>query len=438
MNTLSHLAVGTEQQDRFSRRLADALFRIRYQLIGAILFGVVAPVVLRGQFERLPDQIASYDNSLFGTLCAVLIGYMVFRKVTVLPGSNAFTSITPAFLSSYGIIIAIFFILRLDYSRAQFLVSFVLTTCWFIALSYYVARFREANLGLVSSQKLKELASIPGVSWVNFTSPEAASKQRHLPLVVNLRDPKLGPEWERYLAEEAIAGRVIYNTKQIVESLEGRVRVEHLSENSFGHLAPDSIYAPAKRYIDAITAAVALVLLSPLFLIVAAWIKLDSPGPVIFRQERMGYRGKTFIMFKLRSMTVRAPDAGDKRNLDMTQNDDQRVTRSGRFIRKTRIDELPQLWNIFIGEMSWIGPRPETLSLSSWYEEEIPFYRYRHIVRPGITGWAQVKQGHVTSVDDVRRKLEYDFYYVKHFSVWTDVFIGIQTVRVMFTGLGAK
>ena len=147
MNTLSHLAVGTEQHDRLSRRLADALFRIRYQLIGAIFFGVVAPVILRGQFERLPNQIANYDNSLFGTLCAVLVGYMVFRKVTVLPGSNAFTSITPAFFASFGIVIAVFFILRLDYSRAQFLVSFMLTTCWFIALSYYVAGFREANLG---------------------------------------------------------------------------------------------------------------------------------------------------------------------------------------------------------------------------------------------------------------------------------------------------
>lgn len=438
MNTLSHLAVGTEQREKFSRRLADALFRIRYQLIGAIVLGVVAPVILRGQFERLPDQIASYDNSLFGTLSAVLIGYMVFRKVTALPGSNAFTSITPAFLSSYGIIIAIFFVLRLEYSRYQFLASFVLTTCWFIALSYYVARFREATLGLVSSEKVQDLASLPGVSWVNFATPEAASRQRHLPLVVNLRDPKLGPEWERYLAEEAIAGRVIYNTKQIVESLEGRVRVDHLSENSFGHLAPDSIYAPAKRYIDGTMAAVALFVLSPFLIAIALWIKLDSPGPVIFRQERMGYRGKRFTMFKFRSMTVQESEGQSVRDRDMTQRDDQRITRSGRFIRKTRIDELPQLWNILIGEMSWIGPRPETLSLSNWYEQEIPFYRYRHIVRPGITGWAQVNQGHVTSVDDVRRKLEFDFYYVKHFSLWTDLFIGIQTVRVMLTGHGAK
>ena len=131
-------------------------------------------------------------------------------------------------------------------------------------------------------------------------------------------------------------------------------------------------------------------------------------------------------------------EAERSRTSDMTRSDDDRITSVGRFIRKTRIDELPQLINILLGQMSLIGPRPETLNLSEWYEAEIPFYRYRHIVRPGITGWAQVKQGHVTSVDDVREKLEYDFYYVRNFSVWLDFLIVIQTLRVIFTGHGAK
>jgi lipopolysaccharide/colanic/teichoic acid biosynthesis glycosyltransferase len=123
---------------------------------------------------------------------------------------------------------------------------------------------------------------------------------------------------------------------------------------------------------------------------------------------------------------------------DMTLSDDQRITRIGRFIRRTRIDELPQVINILLGQMSWIGPRPETIALSEWYEMKIPFYRYRHIVRPGITGWAQVKQGHVTSVDSVREKLEYDFYYVRNFSIWLDMLIVMQTFRVVLTGHGAK
>jgi lipopolysaccharide/colanic/teichoic acid biosynthesis glycosyltransferase len=175
-------------------------------------------------------------------------------------------------------------------------------------------------------------------------------------------------------------------------------------------------------------------------LIVAIAIRIDSKGPAIFCQQRMGFRGKPFMVYKFRSMSVAAPGNNDLPPgvLDSTRAGDQRITRVGRFIRKTRIDELPQLFNVLKGEMSWIGPRPETLNLSEWYETEIPFYRYRHIVRPGITGWAQIKQGHVTSVDDVREKLEYDFYYVRNFSIWLDILIVIQTVRVILTGHGSK
>ena len=107
-------------------------------------------------------------------------------------------------------------------------------------------------------------------------------------------------------------------------------------------------------------------------------------------------------------------------------------------MRRSRIDELPQIINIIRGEMSWIGPRPEAVQLSEWYEDEIPFYRYRHIVRPGITGWAQVNQGHVAEINDVNIKLHYDFYYIKFFSFWLDVLITIRTIGIMLTGFGAK
>ncbi|MCB0182606.1 MAG: sugar transferase, partial [Anaerolineae bacterium] len=122
----------------------------------------------------------------------------------------------------------------------------------------------------------------------------------------------------------------------------------------------------------------------------------------------------------------------------MTKDDDDRITRVGRFLRKVRLDELPQAWNILKGEMSWIGPRPEAISLSEWYENEIPFYSYRHIVRPGLTGWAQVNQGHVTGVDTATHKLRFDFYYVKNISLWLDVLIALKTLRVVAGGFGAR
>jgi lipopolysaccharide/colanic/teichoic acid biosynthesis glycosyltransferase len=115
-----------------------------------------------------------------------------------------------------------------------------------------------------------------------------------------------------------------------------------------------------------------------------------------------------------------------------------RVTRLGRFLRHNRIDELPQIINILRGEMSWIGPRPEALVLAQWYESELPFYAYRHIVRPGITGWAQVRQGHVTEVTSVNEKLQYDFYYIKNFSPWLDIVVVSLTVGTILTGFGSR
>jgi lipopolysaccharide/colanic/teichoic acid biosynthesis glycosyltransferase len=152
----------------------------------------------------------------------------------------------------------------------------------------------------------------------------------------------------------------------------------------------------------------------------------------------MGYRGRTFTMYKFRSMTVPSGKPEDPRLSAMTQDDDDRVTRVGRVLRRYRIDELAQVINILKGEMSWIGPRPEAVPLSLWYEEELPFYRYRHIVRPGISGWAQVRQGHVAEVDDVLWKLHYDFYYIKNFSFWLDLLIIAATIRTVFSGFGAR
>nr|WP_246359624.1 sugar transferase [Sphingomonas yantingensis] len=193
-----------------------------------------------------------------------------------------------------------------------------------------------------------------------------------------------------------------------------------------------------KHLLDWITAALALLCLLPVFVFVAVMIRLDSPGPAIFRQQRIGFRGQPFTCYKFRTMRVAPAAAGDDRSHAMTQSNDQRITRIGRFLRTSRLDELPQILNVLKGEMSWIGPRPEATVLSRWYEAELPFYRYRHIVRPGITGWAQVNQGHVADVDEVLHKLHFDFYYIRRFSPWLDILIVARTIRTMVTGFGAR
>jgi lipopolysaccharide/colanic/teichoic acid biosynthesis glycosyltransferase len=172
-------------------------------------------------------------------------------------------------------------------------------------------------------------------------------------------------------------------------------------------------------------------------MVLAVAIRLDSPGPALFRQRRLGLAGKPITVYKFRTMKVH--DAGeDERSAAMTGDRDDRITRLGAFLRRSRIDELPQIINILKGEMSWIGPRPEALVLSNWYVGEIPFYRYRHVVRPGISGWAQVNQGHVADVDQVHEKLQYDFFYIKYFSPWLDLLILFRTIKTMLTGFGSR
>jgi lipopolysaccharide/colanic/teichoic acid biosynthesis glycosyltransferase len=251
----------------------------------------------------------------------------------------------------------------------------------------------------------------------------------------------LSDEWERELASLALRGIPVYHSKHLQESLTGKVQIEQLSENNFGTLTPLHAYMTIKMTVDWLVALVALVVLFPLLAAIAVIVKADSPGRMIFRQIRIGYRGKRFWIYKFRTMTVPtagSPTAESVRDAAMTRDNDQRVTKVGKFLRHSRLDELPQLFNVLRGEMSWIGPRPEAEILARWYENEIPFYRYRHIVRPGITGWAQVHQGHVAHVDEVREKLHFDFYYIKNFSLWVDVIVVARTIRTILTGFGSR
>ncbi|MEM7329352.1 MAG: sugar transferase [Pseudomonadota bacterium] len=357
--------------------------------------------------------------------------------MTVLPGARAIVNVIPAFLTSYAVVVAFFFLMRIDYSRAQFLLSFLLTCAWFMLILFVMARFRRPVFAILPSVESALLRSYRGVRWTELKSKKLIDRYPHLPIVVDFQSSTLDPEWERIIAEEAIKGRRILSARELAESLTGRSQIDYLSQNSFGHLAPDSLYAPTKRYVDIASAILIIALLWPVMLLTAIAVRFETRGPAVFKQERMGFRGNTFTVYKFRSMRVQDEKSAGLHS-DKTLNDDDRITNVGRFIRKTRIDELPQVFNILKGDMSWIGPRPETLRLSQWYEGEIPFYRYRHIVRPGISGWAQVKQGHVTEVEDIRLKLEYDMFYVKHFSLWLDLLIAIKTVAVVFTGKGAR
>lgn len=220
---------------------------------------------------------------------------------------------------------------------------------------------------------------------------------------------------------------------ELYEWLTDRVPVEHIGDNWFVALPLGSrnrtlAYRIAKRLMDILIAAVGLLLFAPLFPILAALIVFDSPGSIFYRQKRVGRGGQVFELVKLRSMVVDAEKDGVARWADAY---DSRVTRVGRFLRQTRLDEVPQLFNVLRGEMSLIGPRPERPEFVCELEQEIPFYRTRLTIKPGLTGWAQVNYDYGRSAVDALEKLRYDLYYIKHQSVHLDVVILLKTISTV-------
>lgn len=241
------------------------------------------------------------------------------------------------------------------------------------------------------------------------------------------------PEWQRFLTKCALQRIPIYNANQVFESITGRVRIRNMSENNIGSLLPSPFYERIKISLDWMLVITTIPIWLPIIILTAILVKLESPGPAFYTQTRIGQGNKPFTIYKIRSMRFdrTAPERFAGEN-------DPRITKIGRIIRKLRIDELPQFWNILKGDMSLIGPRPEQPSFVEEFDKKIPFYSYRHVVKPGITGWAQVRQGYTSNSDETQIKIEYDFYYIKNCSLSFDFYIVILTIRTMLTGFGAR
>ena len=182
-----------------------------------------------------------------------------------------------------------------------------------------------------------------------------------------------------------------------------------------------------QRIFDVVIAGIGLILLFPVGLLIALSLKLSDFGPVFYRQARVGQFGRPFHIWKFRSMVVDA----DKLGVLLTQAEDPRITRIGRLLRTTKLDQLPQLWNVLIGDMSFVGPRPERPEFVPWLSENIPYFDLRHMIRPGLTGWAQVRYGYGSTLEEAREKLEYDLYYIKNESLYLDLLILLRTVAVV-------
>ena len=416
-------------------RAAALLTRRRFQYAGALLLGMLLPWSLRGLV--LPGTPFEYASiyTLAGNFAAITIAFWARLSIETYPGIRRSYVIFPAALTGHGLVLVWFVLTRFPYDRVALALGFVLHVCWLYMLYVFAERNVRRRIAVVPFGELERLYAINQVDWLPLARPRLHDTRACSAIVADF-SADLPDEWESFLADAALDGRIVYQVKQLWESLSGMVDIEHLSENSFGSLVPARGYFYLKGLVDFAWALALLPVALPLMVVIALAIRLDSKGPALFRQKRVGHAGKPITVYKFR--TMHEVDAADERRAAMTDDDDRRITNVGKVLRKLRLDELPQIINILKWEMSWIGPRPEAEVLSRWYTSEIPFYRYRHVVKPGISGWAQVNQGHVAEVGEVHRKLQYDFYYIKYFSPWLDVLIFFRTIKTMLTGFGSR
>ena len=232
-------------------------------------------------------------------------------------------------------------------------------------------------------------------------------------------------------------GVVIEDSGPLLERLTGKLHLDTLRPSTFIYSEGFRVKPSqqiARRIVSTLTAFVGLVLFLPFFPFVVLLVRLSSPGPIFFHQTRVGMGGRTFSVHKFRTMRTDAEAAGAK----WATKNDPRVTKIGMFMRKTRLDEVPQLWNVLCGDMGFVGPRPERPEFVPMLVEKIPYFELRHMIRPGLTGWAQVRYGYGATLAEAREKLEYDLYYIKHMTLGLDLLIMFDTIKTIIRRQGAQ
>ncbi|MFO8065657.1 MAG: sugar transferase [Spirochaetia bacterium] len=395
------------------------------------------------------SSYASYDTYHFwvrldavpmGLLCLVsyLTMVLVLRRLIRFPTVEA----VGLLLLVVGIFASIVYLL-VSVTRVYYSNTFIFTffgTAFLLLWIWVNLRQGSPNLHLhvVPGGVTHELLQIPGlqnqvdIAILDTPDPEVLTDHAH-GIIVDMAERR-EDEWVRFFSHCTLHGIEIYPAEEVFEAFTGRVSLVHLSEGVIEAFNVSPVYQMIKRVEGILFVLVSLPISLPLMILTAAAIRLDSPGPIVFTQNRVGQGGRAFRMHKFRSMAHTTGDHEAK----FADTKDDRITKVGAFIRKFRLDELPQFWNILVGDMSLIGPRPEQVGFVERFETEIPYYAYRHLVKPGITGWAQVNHGYAADHEETRTKLEHDLYYVKHFSFWLDVLITFKTVKTIVTGFGAR
>lgn len=394
----------------------NGLYEIRkvkndYKFFGQLINNVVVNTLLAFSFFYL--ILGRFSNLRPQKVLIILI--ITFSILWILWRKIFFTLISSARLSNNLAIIGI-------NSQSLLLAQEIITHPHF---GYKLKLFINPDF----SQIPEKFQIIPTSKDLANLKNELAKHRINAVVVVN--DPKYSPEVARYLFESIDLKITYFNLTDFYEKITGKIAVSSLERNWFFenlNQTNNPWFQIIKRFYDIFFASL-FGLISLIFLpFLALAIKLESHGPLIYKQNRVGLKGKEFYAYKFRSMVA---DAEKNTGVQWAKDKDNRITRIGRFIRKSRIDEIPQFWNIIKGEMSFVGPRPERPEFVETLKKEIPFFNERHLVKPGLTGWAQINFPYGASVEDAKEKLQYDLFYIKNQSIALDISIILKTINTI-------
>jgi sugar transferase (PEP-CTERM system associated) len=414
-----------------------------FALAPALLYAavVVAASGLVGLYRS--DRKTPLAHFLWRTLGAIALGTAAaYAALSVIPGGNGVRDVLldAAVLAFVGFVL----LRKTVFARADRFANRVLVVGAgeeAVDLEQALEGFRHGKPDIVGFYPVPGRATlVPSVRLLSRAEPLATTVQRlrATEIIVAVRDQRGGIVPMDQLLECRLAGVPVRTVEGVYERLRGRVPVDTLKGSWLVYadgFRQDWWRTFEKRLVDIVGSLVLLSVTLPVMAVAAIATLLESGFPVLYRQERVGRGGKTFVIWKFRSMYPDAEADGAPR---WAQPDDPRVTRVGRFLRKSRIDELPQLFNVLKGDLSLVGPRPERPAFVARLAREIRFYSARHSVKPGVTGWAQVRYAYGASREDAKNKLEYDLYYVKNHTLLLDVLILFETVRVVLRGEGAR
>ena len=428
-------------------------------LEAAFMFAALFTLLLRPAIEALALTVA----------CAIAFYYCDLYDLRV---ARSLRDCAPRFIRALGLVIVAVavgdIVLRIDTRDATALVTGLLIATALLligrACCYGTLRRRPyaqtvliVGGGRLASALVQEIAARPHLRWavalVTETAPPAGRPPFRYPVLGAL--PQLARALERARPQRIIValdeqgrtaampalleargrGILVEDGVDVYERITGKLAIEVLSAASLVFAKGFRVargHAAIGRFMSLVAAAVALIVLAPLMALIALAVKLDSRGPVFFRQERIGRHGQRFWLIKFRTMRPVTAEVSA-----WVRDNADRITRVGRLLRKFRLDELPQFLNVLRGDMNLVGPRPHPVVNYELFTREIPYYALRAAVRPGVTGWAQVRYGYANNLEEETEKMRYDLYYVKHLSIWLDLRILVDTVGVVLTGLGS-